>query len=168
VTLPQQGVRPNRISTFAEQSDLLADMLHKRAQIEAALAEGLGAHTFADVCVMALSGRLHWWSVGGSFALTEIVAYPREAHYHIFLGGGDLPDLLGLWEAAQKVARDAGCSRITIAGRPGWAKVLNGHGFRQVGVIYSSGVLCGAVDDQEDQDGAWRLADDHGEASEAP
>lgn len=48
---------------------------------------------------------------------------------HVWLGGGDLDDLLALMPGAESYGRAMGCEYATIEGRRGWARVLRQHGY---------------------------------------
>ena len=66
-----------------------------------------------------------------SVMLTEIVDFPRERHYHMFLGGGDLEEILAMHPQVEKAALDAGCVKLSVTGRRGWVKALIPHGWEE-------------------------------------
>jgi len=111
------------MSLAAEVRGLLDIMERFRPELEAAMDHNGGTHTFDDLTLMVLQGRLRLWSTKNSVALTEIVEYPRQKHYHVFAAGGDLTEMLDTIPQLEQAARDAGCCKLTLSGRRGWAKV---------------------------------------------
>jgi len=68
-----------------------------------------------------------------STVVTQEFELPAAKQLHFWLAGGDLDDLI---EAEQEIAAEAklrGVTKVTIIGRPGWVKKLDG--FRIAGVI---------------------------------
>ncbi len=71
------------------------DQLDKyRPELEAAMEHNGGTHTFDDLTAMVLQGQLRLWHTEKSIALTEVIEYPRQKHYHVFAAGGDLDDIV--------------------------------------------------------------------------
>lgn len=109
------------------------DMLDKldrfRPELEAAMAHNGGTHTFDDLTAMVLQGRLRMWTTENSIALTEIIEYPRQKHYHVFAAGGDLGEIVATIPQVEQAARDAGCCKLTISGRRGWVRPLTSEGW---------------------------------------
>ena len=111
---------------------LVDDLDRHRHHIEAAMEYGQNSHTFDDITAMVLHGQLRLWSLPNSVMLTEIITYPRYKVYHIFLGGGDLQEILAMHPQIEQAAREAGCVRLSVTGRHGWAKALKPHGWEPV------------------------------------
>lgn len=63
------------------------------------------------------------WPGRESAALTEFVG----SDLHVRAAGGKLIELQEMLKAAENVARMAGCRRVTMTGRRGWARVLPGY-----------------------------------------
>ncbi len=110
-------------------TQLLARMHHHRQRIEAALEYAGGTHNFDDIVAMTVRGDLLFWDLGETFMATEILHYPRARHFHVFLAGGDLTTLVNLHTDVIPFARALGCSKLTIAGRPGWVRALKSQGW---------------------------------------
>lgn len=109
---------------------LLSSLLKFKIDIEEALCYGIGSHTYDDIVHGVLTGRYSFYPVGDfSFVVTEVVQYPRVAVYHIFLAGGDMRELLWAYDTFAEKARAAGCSKMTLVGRPGW-KLLEKQGWQ--------------------------------------
>lgn len=95
-----------------------------RPYLEKALIEVKGTHSMDDVCLMVGSGHFKLWLWEKSAALTEFVTFPQMKTLNCFIVGGDLEELRQM-EIEQLIpyAKANNCSRITGAGRPGWARV---------------------------------------------
>jgi hypothetical protein len=108
------------------------DQLDKyRPELEAAMEHNGGTHSFDDLTAMVLQGRLRLWHTEKSIALTEVIEYPRQKHYHVFAAGGDLDDIVATIPQIEQAARDAGCCKLTISGRRGWVRALTPHGWTE-------------------------------------
>lgn len=105
------------------------DLEKYRQQIEAALAYGGGTHLFEDVADMVAQGRAQVWINGDTIGVTEIIVYPRKKVLNGWLAGGNLRELMPMMPAAAEWGRAQGCEAFTIAGRPGWLKVMKRLGF---------------------------------------
>ena len=105
-------------------ADLFEDVARCRTYIEAALEYSQGTHTFADIAAGLLSGRYQLWAGQNSAVVTEIIVYPRMRDLHYFLAGGDLDELKEIRPRIEDWGRKNGCSRVSLAGRPGWAKTF--------------------------------------------
>lgn len=72
-----------------------------------------------------------FWPAPNAAAVTEILRHPRLAILHVWLAGGDLDEITGLMlDRAEAWGRERGCSRMTLAGRAGFERVLAKKGFR--------------------------------------
>ena len=111
-------------------SDL--DHLHRlRHHVEAALEYSGGTHNFNDIAEMVEKSRLQVWPATRSVVLTEIIVYPRLKNLHYFLAGGDLDELSRMRPMIESWGKSIGCTRVTLAGRKGWAKTfLKDEGYR--------------------------------------
>ena len=106
------------------------DSLDKhRHHIEAALTHADWTHTFDDVVMMVLRGEADLWDLGDSILITELVDFPQQRHYSVFLGGGSLDTILAAHPMIEAAARSAGCSKLSVTGRLGWIKALSKHGW---------------------------------------
>jgi len=95
-----------------------------RHHVEAALEYSGGTHDFEDVVQMVEGHRLQLWPAKDSVVLTEIVVYPRLKNLHYFLAGGDLDELSRMRPLIESWGKSVGCTRVTLAGRRGWAKTF--------------------------------------------
>ena len=104
--------------------DLFDEIAKCRTHIEAALKYSQGTHNFADIASGILSGRFQLWPNRQSAIVTEIIVYPRLKDLHFFLAGGDLDELKQMTPFIEEWGKSQGCSRVSLAGRPGWAKTF--------------------------------------------
>ena len=109
---------------------LLEGMEKKRLDIENALAYTGGTHTIDDLVGMVLQQRLTFWELENSFFISEILEYPREKHLHIFLAGGRFSEIIAMQGRMVQLAKNLGCAKLTISGRPGWLKRLPTFGWK--------------------------------------
>ncbi|MDP3854394.1 hypothetical protein [Phenylobacterium sp.] len=87
----------------------------------------------AELVAEIAAGRVRLW-VGEACALaTELASEGDGTCLHIWLGGGDLQGILALRPGLEAYARGLGCRSVTIDGRPGWSRVLRGHGYVRAG-----------------------------------
>lgn len=111
------------------------ELLRCRPWIEDALEYSNGTHTFADVVAGIGSGRMQFWPAERGCAVTEIVVYPKKKVLHVFLSGGELDQILDGIDSVVAWGKGQGCASMTIAGRPGWQRVLAKHGYRPVSTV---------------------------------
>ena len=95
-----------------------------RHHVEAALEYSGGTHHFADVREMVEQNKLQLWPAVNSVVLTEIIVYPRLKNLHYFLAGGDLDELSRMRPMIESWGQSIGCTRVSLAGRRGWAKTF--------------------------------------------
>jgi len=100
-----------------------------REWIEAALEYSGGTYLFEDVVNQVKSGMLQFWPAPDACAVTEIITYPRKKVLHIFLAGGNMDTLIDMNDSAERFAKLNDCTGVSLAGRPGWAKILNKKGW---------------------------------------
>lgn len=65
------------------------------------------------------------WLGSKSAVLTEIVG---DA-IHVWLGAGDLTELLNMRPLIEQAGREWGCKRATVDGRQGWIRAFKPHGY---------------------------------------
>jgi hypothetical protein len=95
-----------------------------RQHVEAALEYSGGTHQFEDVLEMVKKNQLQVWPATQSIVLTEIIVYPRLKNLHYFLAGGDLDELSRMRPMIESWGKSLGCTRVSLAGRRGWAKTF--------------------------------------------
>ena len=101
-----------------------------RPWIEAALEYSGGTHIYEDIVAGVASGRMQLWPTPKGCIVTEIVVYPRKKVLNIFLGGGELEQLLDMHKDVIAWSKAQGCEALTMSGRFGWKKPLTAHGWK--------------------------------------
>lgn len=103
--------------------------------LEAALEYGEGTHTIDDV-ERAISDRRAFLMAGEKSAMVcEVETYPQKRVLRIWLAGGDLEEIKSSSAQMEAMARELGCSRISINGRRGWERALRDLGCSVSGVM---------------------------------
>jgi hypothetical protein len=92
--------------------------------IEAALKYDGGTHTVEDVMLSVAAGERQFWPGKQSAIVTELARHPRMSVLHFWLAGGDLQELETMVGPIERWAKEQGCTRITLAGRRGWARTF--------------------------------------------
>ena len=102
----------------------MEDFWRLAQHIEAALEYSAGTHTLQDVAQGVEENRFQVWPGVKSVVITEIIVYPRLKNLHFFLAGGDLDELKRMRSHIEAWGKQIGCTRVTLAGRKGWARTL--------------------------------------------
>lgn len=118
-------------------NDLSAELIRCRAWIEAALEYSGGTHNFADIVQGIHSNKMQLWPSAKGCIVTEIVVYPRKKLINIFLGGGELNQILDMHSDVISWAKQQGCSGMTMTGRLGWKKPLAEYGWKVLHQSYA-------------------------------
>ena len=95
-----------------------------KAWLEAALEYADDTHDIDHIWKGVQEGRYLFWPGKNSAAISEFRTYPKKRTLHIFLAGGDLNELLDMWDSAEIYAKATGCASLSVSGRKGWMKVL--------------------------------------------
>jgi hypothetical protein len=107
-----------------------------RPWIEAALEYSGGTHNFEDVVSGLAEGKMQLWPAPKGCIVTEIVVYPRKKVLNVFLGGGELDQLMDMHKDVIAWSKAQGCVAVTITGRHGWKKPLTKHGWKPLHASY--------------------------------
>lgn len=87
-------------------------------------------HDLADAKAKVMAGEAQFWPGINSAIVTEVVETPKLRSLHIWLVGGDLKELVeDMLPVLTDFAKRAGCTKMSVAGRKGWERVLLGKGF---------------------------------------
>lgn len=79
---------------------------------------------------MIESGEAQLWAGQASAMVTLIEEEPRERRLLIWLAGGALEELVRrLRPDAERWAKQRGCRRVLVIGRPGWERALASEGY---------------------------------------
>jgi len=112
-----------------DKSQILQELFRCRNWIESALAYSGGTHEYKDIVDGVLSGHMQLWTGESGCAVTEIMVYPKRKILHVFLAAGDMEQILDFEESAIEFGKMNGCDGMSIAGRPGWQKILKKRGW---------------------------------------
>ena len=104
--------------------------------IEAALEYSGGTHDFSDIVEGLHKGVLQLWPTPKGCLVTEIICFPKKRVLNVFLGGGELEQILDMHESVIDWAKAQGCCALTMSGRAGWVKPLKEHGWDRQHVSY--------------------------------
>ena len=102
----------------------MSELERCRGWIESALEYGGGTHYYEDIVESIVSGKMQLWPAKDSCLVTEITVFPRKKVLHVFLGGGDLDEIIGMHESVVQWAKAQGCESLTLSGRKGWTRAL--------------------------------------------
>jgi hypothetical protein len=99
-----------------------------RPWIQAALDRcPIKSHTAEHVLETLERGEAQIWPSPNSCVVATISTYPTGLKtFNVWLGGGDLKELMVLCEQTQVYAKSIGCDLATITGRKGWLKAIPG------------------------------------------
>lgn len=100
------------------------DLQRLRHHVEAALEYSGGTHGIEDIAEGLKKGRFQLWPANDSVVVTEIIVYPQLKDLHYFLAGGDLDELKMMRPLIESWGKSIGCTRVSLAGRPGWQKTF--------------------------------------------
>lgn len=115
--------------------ELVNHLLRCKAWIEAALEHSGGTHEWQDIVDGIATGNMQLWPAERGCLVTEIVEYPRKRVLNVFLGGGDLDQLVEMHDAVQAWGEAQGCVGATIIGRAGWERVYRERGWKRQHVV---------------------------------
>lgn len=116
--------------------DFKAEITRCRPWIEAALEYSGGTHDFMDVVEGLYRGTMQLWPTPKGCLVTEIVVYPKKKMLNVFLGGGELDQILEMHTDVIEWAKAQGCEGLTMTGRFGWKKPLKKHGWKTLHSSY--------------------------------
>lgn len=106
--------------------------------IAAALEHSGDTHTPQDVLEMIQRGEVNLYVGDNSAVVTQDLDMPTGKQLHFWLAGGNLNELIKIEKDVEHAAKARGIRRISIIGRRGWRKRLDG--FRETGVILTKDI----------------------------
>jgi len=117
-------------TTINDVAILIQKLYADRELIASALDYSGGTHTFDDVAMMVLRGKLFYWHLDNSCILAEVIVYPQRKDLHFFLAAGKLSEITAMQGKMVDAAISLGCTSMSITGRPGWLKPLGELGWK--------------------------------------
>jgi hypothetical protein len=88
-----------------------------------------GFYSMDDVLKAIAEGRAQFWPGKNAAMVTEIHTYPSETVLQVWLGAGDMEELLLMAPGIESWARLNGCTAVIVEGRQGWSKILKEKGY---------------------------------------
>lgn len=113
------------------------EFMRCKKYIEAALEYSGGTHDIIDIYQGLYTGAMQLWPNKNSCLVTEIITYPKKKVLNIFLGGGDLAEILEMHDSVISWAKEQNCSALSMTGRFGWKKPLEKHGWKTLHSSYA-------------------------------
>ena len=111
---------------------MVRDILRAEPLINRALAKGSGTHDYESVAEDVLKGLSQLWVKNDSCMVTQIIDFPKKRRLHIFLGAGELQDIVNMIEEELvPFAKANDCKEMSLVGRKGWKKVLSNTGWSE-------------------------------------
>lgn len=96
--------------------------------IQAALDHYGPTHTKEHILAALHGADAQLWPLPNSACITRINVFPTGfKELVLWLAGGKLEELQDIEPVLARFGRDTGCNRISIYGRPGWARRLAGY-----------------------------------------
>ena len=93
--------------------------------------ERMGAvYTVSDILAAIAEGRMQSFTDGDSWAITQVVDYPRARMLDVLVALGDLEACRRLHDRILQYARDNDISLVQAYGRRGWLKDAVAHGWK--------------------------------------
>lgn len=96
-----------------------------------------GSHTEDDVISGLLmgddKGGFKLWKGVGAAIITHFIQWPQIKIANVWLGGGDLQELLRMEPLISTYAKAHGCAQVRGGGRMGWIKTL--PDYEQIGIV---------------------------------
>jgi len=118
-----------------QRDSVVNHLIRCKPWIEAALEHSGGTHEWQDIVDGIISGKMQLWPAEKGCLVTELVTYPRKLVLNVFLGGGDLEQLVDMHAAVEDWGKAQGCSGATIIGRAGWERVYKDRGWKRQHVV---------------------------------
>lgn len=95
--------------------------------IEAALHNSGDTHKPLHVWTMIQTKLAELHTSKNAAVVTQILQTPTGDQLHYWLAGGDLQELQELERQITKKAKKRGIKRVSLIGRAGWVKALDGY-----------------------------------------
>ena len=116
----------------------------KRRRFERALRFAGDTHTPADVIQKIKDGRARLFDEGETFAVCEVLVYPRKRFTNVWLTSGTLEDCHVLEPQIVTWAKENECSAMVATGRMGWQRVAHQFGWRPQAIKFVKQLTDGA------------------------
>lgn len=105
------------------------------SQVLEALEIDGNTYTIDDLMEAVSLGHMQAWPSRDSLLITELVCYPRKKMLRVVIAAGEIREILSMIPIVESWAKREGCSGVLFTGRPGWKRILAGHGYRSLGIV---------------------------------
>jgi len=96
-----------------------------------------GSHNEDDIISGVLQGDdkggFKLWKGDGAAIISHFIQFPQMKILNVWLGGGDLKELLKMEPQISAYAKANGCAQVRGGGRAGWTKAL--PSYEQIGIV---------------------------------
>ncbi len=117
--------------------DVIIQVLKKfRVVIEEALAHADNSHSFDHICERIIAGDLLLYPLDNAILLCEVSEAPNFKTFHVYLGGGDLQEMLDAQGMIENEGRLFDCKYVSMTGRLGWKPHFEQRGWKHRLSIY--------------------------------
>jgi hypothetical protein len=107
---------------------LTAHVYHKKL---ARVLERIGGlYTVSDILAAIAEGKMQSFAEGDSWAITQVIAFPRARMLNILVALGDLKECRKLHDRILQYARDNNIGLVQAYGRRGWMPDAMAHGWK--------------------------------------
>jgi hypothetical protein len=107
---------------------MTAALYHRR--LARALDRMGGLYTLNDILTAIAEGRMQSFSVGNTWAITQVVDFPRARQLQIVALVGDLADIDAIQAQLFAYANDVNVGLVSAYGRRGWLEHARARGWR--------------------------------------
>lgn len=117
------------MSAFGKQ-DRMINMVMK------ALEDMGGLYDLQDIFDRIADGRFQSFFVGDSWAITQVIDFPKKRVLHLFLLVGDNKDFQALEHKLEDFAVEQKVHFMRADGRLGWRRKMNDYGWKEVRSVF--------------------------------
>lgn len=112
--------------------------LSVKKKLDRALALAGHAYTLEDILHEIHEGRMQSFAEGESWAVTQIVDFPRKRYVEIVFAVGNLTELKEIYPRIEQFGREIQADGLRAFGRPGWMRQFNidKHGWAETTRVY--------------------------------
>jgi hypothetical protein len=100
------------------------------ARLARALDRMGAVYTVQDILAAIAEGRMSGFAEGDSWAVTQVIDYPRARMLDILACVGDLDQCRRLHDRILQYARDHDIGLVQAYGRRGWIREAKSHGWK--------------------------------------
>lgn len=100
--------------------------------LQDALDHGGNSHDLKHVKAGILNGSYTFWPASNSAIVTVFIEYPNYKVLNMWLGGGELNQILEMIKSITEYAKNMQCKYVMCCGRGGWERALKKQGFKGI------------------------------------